>query len=86
MEFESIYRNTAELILQLDRVEKGIKKIKCNTDAELKMKNSILESFSYGVNSLFISVDLMNEVIENKDDITGMETVGDILANNEPVN
>ncbi len=86
MELIKIYRKTAELVFEIDRIEKEIKKIKCNSDAELKMKNLILESLRYGMNSLLISVDLMDEVLESKEDGTSMETVGDILANNEPVN
>ena len=74
MELTKIYRKTAELIFEMERIEKDIKKIKCDSDAELKAKKLILKGLGYGANSLLISIEIMDEAIENKDDTLAMET------------
>jgi len=74
MELIKIYNKTAKLILVLAQIEDELKKIKCDSITELKTKKLILEGVGYGANSLILSIEIMNEAIENKDDTLAMET------------
>ncbi len=75
MELTKIYRKIAKIIHDLVQIEEELGKMKCDSETELNSKKLILEYLGYGANSLIIMVDIMNEVIENKDDVTAMETV-----------
>jgi hypothetical protein len=86
LEITQIHKKISKLIPELFMIEEKLGKMKCDSETELKAKKLINECLVSGVSSLMIMVDIMNEVIESKDDVTAMETVGDILANNEPVN
>jgi len=56
------------------------------SDEELMIKQYISEEIKTLIADQLILVDKIYQVQEIIEDGTGMETVGDILANNEPVN
>jgi len=74
LELTKIYKKSAKLILELTVIEEELKKIKCDSITELKAKKLILEGVGYGANALLLSIEIMDEAIENKDDTLAMET------------
>ena len=74
MELTKIYKNTADLIRALALIEEELKNIKCDSITELKAKKLILKGVGYGANALLLSIEIINEAIENKDDTLAMQT------------
>jgi len=86
MEQTKIYKKISKLIPELFMIEEELGKMKCDSETDLKTKKILLDCLGSGVNSLIIIMDIMNGVIESEDDVTDIETVDDILDNNETVN
>ena len=73
MEFKSIYRNSTEIIFQLDQVLLDLRKMNCSTHIETRKKAMIIENLNNALTLLFIGVEIMDEVLESKENETSAE-------------
>ena len=86
MKLNEVRNNLVRSMVLIEMASEDLESFTGRSNIEIRIKKTIREQINTCIGDLFITIDIIDQILTAMEDETGMETVGDILANNGSVN